>query len=147
MNDAAMRAQERAEGAPRLIDLLRTGRVTIRNVKRMAVCGNKEAQTILGFTRKPKVKFFHVLRVMVVDCPERVDVLRKMQKPWTGKRTKHCLKMPNYSTKWLGHQFRFMLVHGFCRLLYVGNDGGSSCHIPPGHWWLGRELAKMGRSL
>lgn len=176
--DSTVRARERHE-APRITDMLRDGRLTLKDVKRMAVCGNRDAQRFLGFTRKPKVELRHVLKAMMSNCPEmvrmvldRVQTVERINGGLVQRRARdgsvlgveHARpkRSPRYATihcrgespdGWHSQSVEGTFKCRWCGMRYVSWQLRSTVFgvvltamRMPGFWWLGRELAKMGRT-
>lgn len=146
--DQRLRLAER-DGTINLRLRLQAGLVSLQTIKRLAVCGNKEAQMLLGFRRKPKVHLISVLKVMLKDCPDRVQsVIDRRGRVTLFTKHGNRRRPPNY--KWLRQG---SLPGGPAYRKYTRSEPHFELarrlvgYGMPGFWWLGREMCKLGRVL
>jgi len=119
--------------------------ITSQTMKRLAVCGNPDAAIILGFRRKIKPHLLAVLKVMMLDCPERVTqvinrriVITEFTHPKRNPSYKWMKNTPTWKNSvglYARHEPHFLMAR---KLVGYGM---------PGFWWVGRELCKLGRVL
>jgi hypothetical protein len=145
--DQELRASER-DGSTNLLLRYRAGMISVRTMKRLAVCGNQDAARILGFRRKAKPHLLAVLKVMLADCPDRVAQVAN--RVVAVKEFTHPKLAPKY--KWMKRRscpesrralpllFSRMEPHFVMARSLVG-------YGMPGFWWLGKELCKLGKVL
>jgi hypothetical protein len=141
--DHQLRLSER-DGSVNLLLRYRAGLVSLQTMKRLAVCGNRDAAAILGFRKKVRPHLLAVLKVMMRDCPERVTQI--LQRRVAVTEFTHPKRSPTY--RWMRKGSRLWsdtrILRSESHFLLAKN---LISYGMPGFWWVGRELCKLGRIL
>jgi hypothetical protein len=140
--DHQLRLAER-DGSINLVLRYRAGLVSHQTMKRLAVCGNREAAAILGFRKKPKPHLLAVLKVMLKDCPERITQV--LNRRIVVTEFTHPKRSPKYRWMRKGRLWSdFRILRSEPHFLLAKNLISFGM---PGFWWVGKELCKLGRVL